>query len=444
MASPAVRAALGVPASQVLLAASGYLVLVMAAQRLPASGFAILSSFYLLVNTIGRGVFVAIELEVTRAMAAAIARGESSAPTLTVALRRAAVFGAAALVLVLVCAPLVLGTGGGPAIVVLLGFGALSTATTYLVRGPLAAQRRFHAYGATWWGEAAIALAGAGVLLGLGVSDTDLWALVFVVAPVSTTVITLAIVLRGRLVARLRLQLSDLRDTGVRPSPDAHLTNAALVWLVLLFLSSQGVWNLVPVFVTSRLGAEPAAAAAFVSVAILIRAPVFVFPAVQALLMPSASSAATRGDREALDRTFRPVLVLLAAGGLLWIAACVSVVPWFSRVVFRAAQTPSTTVLALLGLSTLLGAAAMVPQTKLVASLRHRQAALSWLAGLAVGLGVATVGLRPELAGALAQLAAACAVVGLLWFFDRRAARGPDRAVGLPADGGPGGPLTGG
>lgn len=444
MASPAVRAALGVPASQVLLAASGYLVLVMAAQRLPAGGFATLSSFYLLVNTIGRGVFVAIELEVTRAAAAAAARGESSAPTLTVALRRAALFGAVSLVLVVVCAPLAMGTGGGPAVVLLLGLGALSTATTYLVRGPLAAQRRFHAYAATWWGEAALALTAAGALLALGVADTDVWAAVFVVAPVTTTVIALVVVLRGRLVARLRLQIADLRGGGARPSPDAHLTNAALVWLVLLFLSSQGVWNLVPVYVTSRLGAEPAAAAAFVSVAILIRAPVFVFPAVQALLMPSAASAATRGDREALDRTFRPVLVLLAGGGLLWIGACLTVVPWFSTTVFRTVQTPSAAVLTLLGLSTLLGAAAMVPQTKLVASRRHRQAALPWLAGLVVGLGVATVGLRPELAGALAQLTAACTVVGLLWFFDRRSARRPRREAAPPAGHGPGGPLTGG
>lgn len=444
MGRPAVRVALGVPASQVFLAASGYLVLVMAAQTLPASGFATLSSFYLLVNTIGRGIFVAIELELTRATAAAITRGESSAPTLTVALRRSALFGAVALVLAFVCAPLVMNAGDGIALVALLALGALSTATTYLVRGPLAARRRFRAYAATWWGEAALALACASALLALGVASPTTWTTIFIVAPLLTTVSTIVIVLRGRVRSRLRLQFAHLRHADVKPSREADLTKTALVWLVLLFLASQGVWNLVPVYVTSRLDADPAAAAAFVSVAIMIRAPVFVFPAVQALLMPSAAAAATRGDREALDRTFRPVLALLAASGLVWIPVCLTVVPWFSTTVFRATHMPASAVLALLGFSTLLGAAAMVPQTKLVASMQHRQAALSWLVGLGIGLGVATVPVQPEIAGALAQLAAACSVVVLLWFFDRRAARHPERLVGARTGGGSSRPLAGG
>lgn len=422
--SPAARAAFGVPVSQVLLAASGYLVLAMSAQRLPPAGFAVLSSFYLLINTFGRGVFVAIELELTRATAAAVARGESSAPTLTVALRRSALFGLVSIALVLVSGPFVMQAGGEASVVALLAFGALCTATTYLVRGPLAAHRRFRAYSATWWGEALIGVSGAGLLLVLDVTDVDAWASVFLAAPLITTALTLMTVLHGRLVARLRLQLADLRFGGPPPSREAQMTTTALSWLVLLFLASQGVWNLVPVYVTSRLAADPTAAAAFVSVAIITRAPVFVFPAVQALFMPVAATAVTRGDREALDRTFRPILLLLAGGGVLWLGACVSVVPWLSSTLFRAPDTPTVPVLVMLGLSTLLGAAAMVPQTKLVASLRHRQAATSWLAGLTVGLGVAAVGLRPELAGALAQLAAACAVVGLLWLFDRRAALG--------------------
>ena len=70
--------------------------------------------------------------------------------------------------------------------------------------------------------------------------------------------------------------------------------------------------------------------------------------------------------------------------------------------------------LALLALSTVLGAAAQIGQTRMVAVRRPATAAIAWLAGLATLLAVGLLAAPPLTAATVGQLAGALVVVAVL------------------------------
>jgi O-antigen/teichoic acid export membrane protein len=198
---------------------------------------------------------------------------------------------------------------------------------------------------------------------------------------------------------------------------------AALIWTSLFYLSSQGVWNLAPVSVTSALTAAPAEAAGFVAVAVILRAPVFVFPAIQAVLLPSVAAAAQHDDRDGTRRALRPPLLLLGVVSIPWLLAATLVVPGLARTVFAAQEVPPWPATTTLAASTLIGAAAFVLQTRALAFRRHRDVGLAWLSGLCVLGLVSAVPGDPRWWGALAQLAAAVVVLMGVLVADSRIGR---------------------
>ncbi len=359
--------------SQVLLALSGYVLLALAARTMPAAGFAAVSAFYLLLNTVGRGIFASVELETSRALAAADAAGEDGRPVLATAARRAAVLLVAAVALSLAATPLL----PGIEIACALALGSATMAASYCVRGPLAARRRFPAYSATFLLEAGFTLLGA---LGLAVTHVDAvaaWTAVLVLSPGIAAVLVAVRASRAGVWRRL----PGLWSAGSSAASQAsvhRISLAALIWTSLFYLSSQGVWNLAPVSVTSSLAAVPSEAAGFVAVAVILRAPVFVFPAIQAVLLPSVSAAAQHDDREGSRRALRPLLVLLGAVAVPWLLAAVFVVPWLARLAFAVRDVPLWPATAALAASTVVGAAAFVLQTRVLAFRRHRDVGLAW------------------------------------------------------------------
>ena len=162
---------------------------------------------------------------------------------------------------------------------------------------------------------------------------------------------------------------------------------------------------------TSSLAAAPAEAAGFVAVAVILRAPVFVFPAIQAVLLPSVAASAQHNDSAATRRTLRPLLLLLGAVAVPWLLAAVMLVPALAQFAFAVRTVPPWPASAALAASTVFGAAAFVLQTRVLAFRRHRDVGLAWLAGLCtLGLVSAVPG-DPRLWGALAQLAAGVVVL---------------------------------
>ncbi|HEY0816865.1 MAG TPA: hypothetical protein VGE11_26620 [Pseudonocardia sp.] len=378
-------AAAHVAGSQVALAASNYLVLAVAARHLPAAGFASVSAYYLLINTVGRGLFAAVELETTRAVAAG-ADGRRAA------LVHTGVLLVGALALLGLSAPLLANVLPGAPALALLAVGVAAMAASYLVRGPLAGLQRYGRYAATFWIEAGVGLAAAVVLAVLDEHASTAWIAVLALAPAIAPLL-----LSGGVATK---------------GPAAPL--GPVLWSAALLLAGQGVWNLAPVLVTARLTDAPALAAGFTTAAVIVRAPVLLFPTVQALLLPRLAGQATPAPRA--PRFLGPAL---AAAGLVWVGLATVAVPWVAALVFATTAPPPPWVLAVLALSTVLGAVAQVVQAHLVAARRTHAAALAWLAGLGILLAVGLLAAPPVAAAAIGQLVAAAAVLGAMVFARR-------------------------
>lgn len=393
-----------VAGSQFAVATCYYVVLAVAARHLDAGGFAAVSAYYLLVNAVGRGLFAAVELETTRAVAHAVATGVEDRPARRAAWRHTGLLLVVALVLLGASTPL-LGevVGSGTATVGWLAVGGVAMAASYLLRGPLAGHRRYGRYAATFWAEAGAALVGAGLLSVTGASATA-WIGVFALAPLVAAVVV-GVVVPGRKPGH----------AGTRPDAGGAIAEAPrfgpVLWSAALLLAGQGVWNLAPVVLTARLADTPAVAAGFTTAAVILRAPVLFFPSLQALLLPRFTAMASGGDDSGVRRLIRLIGAVLLVGGAVWVVLAVFVVPALAGAVFATTTAPPPIVLAVLAVSTVLGAAAQIGQTHLVAVRRPAVVASAWLAGLLVLLGVALFAAPAEPAAAAGQLGGALVVL---------------------------------
>ncbi|MFC4944811.1 hypothetical protein [Pseudonocardia sp. GCM10023141] len=398
-----------VASSQIAVAASNYLVLALAAREL-GTGIAAVSSYYLLINTVGRGLFAAVELETTRAVASAAATGGDVRQARVDALRHTGILLAGAIVLVGASAPLlaaVVGSSGSA--IALLAVGSVTMAASYLVRGPLAGTQQYGRYAATFWLEAVVGIGTAAVLTLTDVRSATAWIAVFALSPV---VGTLVLLLRSpRVTAALPTDVGPIAPRNSLPE---------LLWSAALLMAGQGAWNLAPVIVNARLGEASAAATGFFAVAVILRAPVLLFPSVQALLLPAITAMVDTGDTAAVRRTTRRLGLLLLAGGAVWLVLAVVLVPTLARVVLAATVIPDPWVLLALAASTVIGAAAQIGQTHLVAARRQSGVALAWISGLLVLLAVGLALAPPMTAATLGQLVGAAVVLVVLDLARRR------------------------
>jgi len=200
------------------------------------------------------------------------------------------------------------------------------------------------------------------------------------------------------------------RTTGGRP-PEGRAPVGPVLWSAALLLASQGVWNLAPVLATARLADAAALAAGFTTVAVVVRAPVLLFPTIQAMLLPRLAGGA---------RTPRALVAAVAAAGLVWVALATVAVPFVATLVFATTTPPPPWVVAVLALSIALGTVAQIAQAQLVAARRPHAAALAWLTGLVVLLVVGLAAAPPVAAATIGQLVAAGIVLGALVIAGRK------------------------
>ena len=184
-----------------------------------------------------------------------------------------------------------------------------------------------------------------------------------------------------------------------------------MLWSAALLLAGQGVWNLAPVLVTARLTDAATLAAGFTTVAVVVRAPVLLFPTIQAMLLPRLAGGA---------RTPRPLVAAVVAAGLVWVALatarCRSSRPSSSprprrpprgswpcwRCRSRSARWPRSR------------------RPSWWPPAAPHAAALAWLVGLVVLLAVGLAAAPPVPAATIGQLAAAGLVLGALVFAGRK------------------------
>jgi O-antigen/teichoic acid export membrane protein len=360
-----------------VLGAASYVHLAVASHTLSKAHYSALAVLWSIVFTVGLGLFLPIEQEVTRIVAGRRSAGEGIAPVY----RRGALL--ALSILAVICLVLALAAGpvssrlfgGDRGLVIAMAGGFAGLAVAHPTRGVLAGAGRFDGYGAQLGVDGGLRILFAAALGVFHVRSALLFGLILALAPVLSVLVTSPVV-RSALSAGATLAWSAL-FRGLGP-----LTVSTLLAQVMVNVAVVNVKLLAP-------GAE-ALAGALLSALILVRIPLFVFASLQASLLPGLSTAAATKDRvgfrKLVLRGCGLVTATMVAGGLPAIAFG----PWLVRVFFAAAEVLDRLDFAILAAGTWAYLLAQVLGQGAMALGRHRDQALAWLGGT-VALIVATV-----------------------------------------------------
>lgn len=380
-----------------VLGASAYAFLAGAGRALGPEAFAPVSVAWTLVATVAVGLLAPLEQETGRLTAGRVATGVGAGPVARVsALLALAVVGPLVLLGVLAREPVAdLLLRGRVDLLLACLAAVLVLAVAYVTRGVLAGSGRFGRYGLQLGVEGAVRGVGAVVLLLVGATAASAYVWLLAVGPALGVLLT----------------LPPRRD--VRPGPPQPAGEVAHHLGLLLGTAavSGAMVNSGPVLVELLGGGDGPDAAVFLAVLVVARVPLFVFAAVQAVVIPSLATARVSGPaayRRTLLRLYAVVGLLALVGVLVFGVAG----PELVRLSFGPGYDARRDVALLLSLGAGVFMLATFSGQALVAAARHRDALVGWVAG-AVVLAVVTA-LVPDLqlrvaggllAGSLAALA---------------------------------------
>jgi O-antigen/teichoic acid export membrane protein len=403
-AVPAGTLAVGVGLA--VLGVASYVHLAVAGHALDDADQSSVSVLWAIVFSIGIGLFMPVEQEVARLVAARSVAGEGVLPVLrTATVLTGAVLAAVLAILAVAAGPIADRLfDGDRGMVLALGGAFTGLAAEHLTRGVLSGVGRFGWYGAQLAVDGGLRIVIAGGLGLAGVQSPVAFAMVLAIAPVAAVVLTMPAVLRG-LASGAAVTMATL--------------SAGLGLLVASSLLAQLVANIGVVNVRLFEPADSPVAGALLSALVLARIPLFVFASLQASLLPALVRSVTAGDidgyRRQLVRALAAVAVLGAAGAV----AVVALGPFLVRVLFDVDEGLTRADFAWLGGGTLAYMIATVLGQAVVARGWHAGQAVGWLVGtvvlVAVTLGPGDVRLRVELAFAIGSLAVIPVVVPFAW-----------------------------
>ncbi|MEU5940190.1 polysaccharide biosynthesis protein [Micromonospora sp. NPDC047548] len=396
---------LAVGAGLALLGLASYVHLAVAGHSLTEADYSSLSVLWSIVFTLGIGVFMPVEQELARVVAARRSKGLPPGPVLA----RGAVLAAgvlAVMVVVILAArgPLTDRLFAGDAAMVTVLIGALvAMAVAYTTRGVLSGLQLFPWYGTQLGIDGGLRIAMVAVLGLAGVTSPLWYGLVLVIAPLAGVLLTLPPVLRAV-------------GGGVPVAWGALLRGLGL--LTVSSLLSQVVVNVGVINVRLLDPSDVATAGALLSALVLVRIPLFVFASLQASLLPGLATSATTGDLRGFHSLLRRALGIVTALGVLGAIGAIALGPWLVGTLFDAADVLGHGDFAWLAVATLAYLWAMVLGQALLALDRHRAQALAWTVGVAalvaVTLTPASVALRVELAYTVGSVVVAAAMALLL------------------------------
>ncbi|ROR92409.1 lipopolysaccharide biosynthesis protein [Nocardioides aurantiacus] len=405
------RASLVAGSGLLVLGISASVFLVVTARMVGPVAFTGVAVLWTLVYTVGIGVFLPFEQELSRAASVRLARGEGAGALLR--LSALVALGVLAALVVLVVAamlvpavrdPLLDGSWAYAAglLVAVAGLGL-----QYLQRGSFSATGDFVGYGAQQGVEGVVRTVACLVLAAAGVDDPRAYVAVLALSP-HVSVVALA--------GRLR------RTTGTAGGPAHwHELRGRFGWLLVATLGSQALANLAaPAVRVLSSPREVEAAGNFLSALTIARIPLLLFAAVQAALLPRLVRAREAGDRREFGQQLRVVLAATAAVGLAGVLGVAVLGPWVLRLLFGPAFGLPRSDLVLLALSAGVLMLGLALQSAVVALDDHRGSALAWVAGVAVFLAVLVVPAPVLLRVELALVVGSVAVVALLGTAVRR------------------------
>nr|WP_246381161.1 polysaccharide biosynthesis protein [Micromonospora jinlongensis] len=388
-----------------LLGLASYVHLAVAGHSLSGADYNRLSVLWSIVFTLGIGVFMPIEQEVARVVAARHSQGLPPGPVLARGVTVAAAM-LAVLVLAVTAGRQLLADhlfhGDGTMVTVLVGALA-AMAVAYATRGVLSGLQLFPWYGTQLGIDGGLRIVMVALLGLAGVTSPIWYGVVLVAAPLASVLLTLPPVLRaiggGPPVAWAAL----LRGLGL-------LTASSLLSQVVVNVGVINLQLLDP--------SDTAAAGALLSALVLVRIPLFVFGSMQASLLPGLATTATTGDQAGFYGLLRRAVGIVTALGLTGAVGAVLLGPWLVGVLFDAPGVLGHGDFAWLAAATLAYLWAMVLGQALLALDRHRAQALAWTVGVAaliiVTLLPAPVILRVELAYTIGSVIVAATMAVLL------------------------------
>jgi O-antigen/teichoic acid export membrane protein len=402
-----------------------YVFLAATGRALGASEASGLSTLWVVGFLLGNACGLPVEQEVSRAIATRRAQGVGVGPAIRRAAAASGLFTAAVVALILASGQQLADHlfEGSWALVIALAVLFAATMLEYLVRGVLAGEARFGAYGRLLGVEAGSRVVVVLLLIAVGVNDEVAFAAVLALAPF----VGIAAALVGGDGAVLR-----------QPGPEASWRemSSALGWLLAASVLAQALVNLGPVLVRLLSPDDSDLVSAFVASLIVARVPVFLFQAAQAVLVPRLSHHAGGGRGSALAAETRALVLALVglvavatiAAGLL--GPTVVTIGWGPDFALSGAD------MAVLAAASCVSLLAVTFGSALIALKYPNRVSYGWAVGVAVFLAVAAVGsdtLTRVETGFLAGTVAASVAMGLLVRTPMRGAEGaPRNAAPVP------------
>src|SRR2546423_2521453 len=219
-------------ASVLLVAGGGYLFLVLAGDIKDHHQAAAMASMYVLVNTIGQGVFAGLEQETSRSLSRAVAIGDDTAPVMRRAVRHTVALLAVCCLFVAAASPALV---AGPlhqewVLIPTVLVGTLSYSLSYLVRGLLGGLQLFAGYSATLVAEGMSRIVPCLAIAVLGAGSAFVYCMVYSCGLFFSAGIGWFFWLRPRLAHRGEASAHPAetatvatRDTGLRARPSSRL-----------------------------------------------------------------------------------------------------------------------------------------------------------------------------------------------------------------------------
>lgn len=390
-----------------ILGLSASVFLVVSARATSPAEFSNVAVLWTLVYTVGVGLFLPFEQELSHA---AVLRRTSGRPLRPLVRRTALVAGLVLAALLAVMLVTVLATPLGGRLfdhpvgfALAAGLTCTGFAVQYLQRGLLSASEDFTAYGAQLATEGATRALACVALFAMGVDSALPYAVVLALSPVLS-----AVVVAPR-VARLA--------PAAPGHPIAPWSEVAggIGLLVASALCSQLLANVGAVAV--RLLAEPAQAAAagvFLSGLTLARIPMLLFAALQAIQVPRLTAHLAAGDPGAMRAQLRVFVLVTAALGVAGTLGALALGPWAMHLLFGAAYDMAREDLALLAASSGLLMMAATCQSAAIALRRHRRVVVAWVIGVTITVAALALPLELFLRVEVAMLLGAAGVIAVL------------------------------
>ena len=415
-ALPLPEGTLAVGAGLVVSGVTTYLFQILAFRGLSKPDYGALNALWVFVFVLAPGIFLPVEQEVGRALAARRAHGIGGAPVI----RRAGVIGllfatglGVATIVIAITTPLIDHLfAGNVGLVACLVIALFTFGFELLARGAFAGAGEFGAYGVSMGAEGIIRLLPCIVLVAAGVTDPLGFGLCLAIPPALATLVAL----RGR-------------DNLMTPGPNAPwselstnlglLLGGSLLAQVLSYAPFLGAQLLAT-------SSERVAVADFIVGLFLSRIPILLFQAVQAALLPRLAAQVSAGHTDDFRRGMRNLLLVVTAIGVVGVVGGATLGPTVGEILFGAKFQLGNLDLALLAAGSGMFILALTLSQGLIALDALAQVLASWLVGVvafvvATAVASSDLFLRVEV-GSIVGAGAAAATMG--WMFILRLRRG--------------------